>query len=321
MGQSPSKISTHGRGESTLSECLAGILCGNRSAVDEFSQQEEEEHYYPHALIFQGTDPKADKLSTRLFFRRPLTLNNLKLFKHRPSSLVGAVWRYIEPTGPNLSDIQKEAIMRWKEIDILNSTNPYQLSPIENVLEKYFHIFDDLFFRGALKNHVILIISTTCAATIPGCKGHTSEDSNVVFQRAKNGQLQCRFNPISTITIYINEKLEPMSGKVLKGLFGVLVHEMCHAFFYIYGCVGNCCRDGSLDLGTRGHGIMFQEITFNIQIMAASESVLGCNLNMGRYFSLLQELRDKQGWKEQMDVSRWGFDEKKLINDLVKINT
>ncbi|KAJ8067831.1 hypothetical protein OCU04_003425 [Sclerotinia nivalis] len=319
MGQAPSKISTHVRRESAVSESLAEILCGNRSALDEFSQQEE--HYYPHALILQGPDPKANKLSTRLFFRRPLTLNNLKLFKHRPASLVGAAWRYIEPTGPHLSDIQKEAIMRWKEIDILNSINPYQLSPIQKVLEKYFHIFDDLFFGGTLEKHVILITSKTCAATIPGCKGNTSEDSNIVFKRAKNDQLQCRFNPMSTITIYIDEELEPISGKVLKGIFGVLVHEMCHAFFHIYGCVGKCCNDGSLDLGTRGHGIMFQEITFNIQTMAASKSVLGFNLNMGRYFSLLHELRDRPGWKEQMDVSRWGFDEKKLINDLVKINT
>ncbi|KAF7877431.1 hypothetical protein EAF04_001108 [Stromatinia cepivora] len=320
MGQTPSKISSRVRRESAVSEGLAEILCGNRSALDEFSQQEEEQ-YYPHALILQQPDPKADKLSTRLFFRRPLTLNNLKLFKHRPASLVGAVWRYIEPTGPHLSDIQKEAIMRWKEVDILNFTNPYQLSPIEKVLEKYFHIFDDLFFRGTLEKHVILVTSHSPAATIAGCKGHTSEDSNTVFKRAKNGQLQCRFNPVSTITIYIDEELEPISGKVLKGLFGVLVHEMCHAFFHIYGCVGQCCNEGSLTLGTRGHGVMFQEITFDIQTMAASKSVLGFNLNMGRYFSLLQELRDKPGWKEQMDVSRWGFNEKNLINDLVKINT
>ncbi|EMR82601.1 hypothetical protein BcDW1_8789 [Botrytis cinerea BcDW1] len=122
---------------------------------------------------------------------------------------------------------------------------------------------------------------------------------------------------MSTITIFVGPEVEPLNGERLKKLFGILVHEMCHAFFHIYSCVGRCCNHGSLEqLGTQRHGVMFQELAFDIQLMAEKKDILGFNLNMGRYYSLLHELCDKPDWKGQIDVSRWGFDEGKLIRDI-----
>lgn len=316
MGQSHSKQSNQVGRDSAVSESPNENLPESRTVLDQFTQEEDD--YCPHTFSVRLPDPKSGKLCARLRFRRPLTEDRLKLFKHRPASLVGAVRVYLDRPDPKLSDIQKEAIRKWNEIDILNIANQFHLVPVQKILEKYFQIFDDLFFGGKLEHHVVLVISRSQFPRLPGCKGHTSEESDPVYKRSRNDVIQCRFYPRSTITIFVSEEHEPISGEAFKKLFGILVHEMCHAFFHIYKCVGRCCNSGSLEqLGTHGHGVMFQEMAFNIRMFAQSKTILGFKLDLGRYCSLLHELHDKPDWKEQMKVSRWGFDEEKLMNDLV----
>ncbi|TEY73108.1 hypothetical protein BOTCAL_0083g00210 [Botryotinia calthae] len=314
MGQIPSKIS-NGIGRRTdVTGCDGEVLRKSRPALEQFAQ-DRDANYFPHSLSVRRANPQLGYLSGRLFFRRPLTLNRLKVFKHRPTSLVGAVWKHINPDS-QLSPLQKEAIEKWKVIDILNTPNQLRLVSTKTILEKYFHIFDDLFFRGTMTEYVTLATSLP-GNTLPGCQGHTSQESKAVYRRGRKDVIQCRFRPMSTITIFLGPEVEPLNGKRLKKLFGILVHEMCHAFFHIYSCVGRCCNHGSLEqLGTQRHGVMFQELAFDIQLMAEKKDILGFNLNMGRYYSLLHELCDKPDWKGQIDVSRWGFDEEKLIRDI-----
>ncbi|KAF5868344.1 uncharacterized protein Bfra_007542 [Botrytis fragariae] len=319
MGQIPSKIS-NGIGRPTyVKGCDAELLRQSRSAIEEFAQERDDNHF-PHSLIVRKANPQRDYLLGRLLFRRPLTLNRLKVFKHRPVSLVGAVWKYINPNS-KLSPLQEDAVEKWKVIDILHTPNQLRLVSTKIILEKYFHIFDDLFFRGTLNEYVTLITSLP-GDSLPGCQGHTSQESKAVYRRGKKDVIECRFRPRSTITIFVGPEVEPLNGEKLKKLFGILVHEMCHAFFHIYSCVGRCCNHGSLEqLGTRRHGVMFQELAFYIQLMAENKDILGFNLNMGRYHSLLHELCDKPDWKGQIDVTRWRFDEEKLTRDLICFNT
>ncbi|KAF7956254.1 hypothetical protein EAE96_005174 [Botrytis aclada] len=319
MGQVPSKLS-NGVGRPTyVTGCDAQLLRESRSAIEQFAH-DRDENYFPHSLVVRKANPQLGYLSGRLFFRRPLTLNRLKVFKHRPASLVDAVWRHINPDSKP-SRLQIEAIENWKVIDILNTPNQFSLVSTKTILEKYFHIFDGLFFRGTLNEYVTLITSSSGNAP-PGCQGHTSQESKAIYRRGKKDVIECRFRPRSTITIFVGPEVEPLNGEKLKKLFGILVHEMCHAFFHIYSCVGRCCNHGSLEqLGTRGHGVMFQELTFYIQLMSEHYDILGFNLNMGRYHSLLHELCDKPDWEGQVDVSRWRFDKEKLIRDLICFNT
>ncbi|TGO83569.1 hypothetical protein BPOR_0625g00020 [Botrytis porri] len=311
---------TNGIGRPThVTGCDAELLRQSRSAIEQFAQ-DRDENYFPHSLIVRKANPQLGYLSGRLFFRRRLTLNRLKVFKHRPASLVGAVWKHINPDS-KLSPLQEEAVEKWKVIDILHTPNQLRLVSTKIILEKYFHIFDDLFFRGTLNEYVTLITSLP-GNNLPGCQGHTSQESKAVYSRGKKDVIKCRFRPRSTITIFVGPEMEPLNGEKLKKLFGILVHEMCHAFFHIYSCVGRCCNHGSLEqLGTRGHGVMFQELAFIIQLMAEKKDILGFNLNMGRYHSLLHELCDKPDWKGQIDVARWRFNEAKLTRDLISFST
>ncbi|TGO36298.1 hypothetical protein BHYA_0129g00190 [Botrytis hyacinthi] len=319
MGQIPSKIS-NGIGRPTyVTGCDAELLRQSRSAIEQFAQ-DRDENYFPHSFIVQKANPRLGYLSGRLFFRRPLNLDRLNVFKHRPASLVGAVWKHINPDS-KLTPLQEEAIEKWKVIDILSTPNQLHLVSTKIILQKYFHIFDDLFFRSTLNEYVTLITALP-GNNLLGCQGHTSQESKAIYRRGKKDIIECRFRPRSTITIFLGLEFEPINGEKLKKLFGILVHEMCHAFFHIYSCVGRCCNHGSLEqLGTRGHGVMFQELAFNIQLMAENKDVLGLNLNMGRYHSILHELCDKPDWKGQIDVSSWRFDEEKLTRDLIGFNT
>ncbi|KAI9642642.1 hypothetical protein NHQ30_009447 [Ciborinia camelliae] len=321
MGQAPSnpssQVERESRGSVTVDESLRQGRPDQHSLEEGELREEEEPVYYPHASNFQQSDPKSRQVPTEPRSCRRLTLGRLKYFGHRPARLVLAVRRYIQPRKSKLTNVQEEAIRKWGEIDILNYRDQFQHVPIQQLLEKYFHIFDDLFFQGTLENHVRIFASET-PVSIAGCQGHTSHDSDTHTQVKRGATVNCIF-PKSTITLYARE--EPNFGEMMEHSFGTLVHEMCHAFFYIYGCIGKCCDNGSLELGKGGHGLMFQEMAYDIETMAASKSVLGFDLDLGRYYSLLHEIHHVPNWKDQMDVSRWGFDEEKLTNDLIIFNT
>lgn len=313
MGQTHSRPSTPVKWEPGASENLAGTLQRSQILPDQLAYLEGEPVYHPHTSNTKNVDSMFRKIATKAFFCRPpggpLTLRHVKFLNHQPAHLALAIRRYIQPQESQLTNIQKTAIKKWNKLDILNCTDQSRFVPTQDILEKYFHIFDNLFFGGTLEKNVTIV---------------ASEVSNM---EAGNRGIACQhydmthncYIPQSTITIYDHQ--DPNLRDRIEVIMSTLIHEMCHAFFQVYGCVSNCCDNGSLELGPRGHGIMFQEMAYDIERMAASKRVLGFDLDLGRYISLLTEISDKADWKEQMNVSRWGFDEEKMANDLIICKT
>ncbi|QSZ32321.1 hypothetical protein DSL72_001895 [Monilinia vaccinii-corymbosi] len=306
MGQTFSSSSTPVEKECDALEGLFEKLRQSQSLPGRLFYLEEPARYAPHASNFQDIDPKYRHIP-KPSLGRPLTLRRARFFKHRPADLVLAVRSYIQPRDLRLTDMQNEAIRKWNEIDIMNCTDQFLSVLTKAILEKYFHIFDDLFFGGTLGEKVTIVASAT-PNDDAGLRGIARQD----FDSTHN----C-YVPKSTITIYDHQ--DPIFGKRMRFFFNTLVHEMCHAFFQVYRCVGSCCdNDSLLELGPTGHGIMFQELAYDIERMAARKSVLGFKLNLGRYFNLLRDIWDEADWKDRMDVSRWGFDEQKIAKDLNK---
>lgn len=73
---------------------------------------------------------------------------------------------------------------------------------------------------------------------------------------------------------------------------GVVLHEMCHAYFFLYG---HPSQRQSVELvGPKGHGRCWYDVASAVE--STSNQVLGMPLNLYCQRDLDRELRGNRGW-------------------------
>ncbi|KAK4626476.1 hypothetical protein CLAFUW4_04176 [Fulvia fulva] len=131
--------------------------------------------------------------------------------------------------------------------------------PSIDSMEELFEIFDDLFFASSLRD-------------------------NYIF-RWMNGGRHCAgltFTPPGSpmTTIAVNWFLVRWgSFGTIECIVSVLLHEMCHAYMLVWGCMGKksgcsrwACQKGSeryvKEIGMGGHGDAWQRLALTVELLA-----------------------------------------------------
>jgi hypothetical protein len=106
-----------------------------------------------------------------------------------------------------------------------------------SVLAHYFNLFDQLFFFGSLRPLCEVSISRTEAKDTYSngarCEGFCADGSLMGFKF---------WGKQREIVLYSREREGLSRSRRLECYLGVLLHEMLHAFFDLWGCENETCR-------------------------------------------------------------------------------
>ncbi|KAF8859175.1 hypothetical protein BDZ45DRAFT_742628 [Acephala macrosclerotiorum] len=186
------------------------------------------------------------------------TLHSLHVNGHSPVDLVSRVTSAAQFTN-GMSPIQESGIERVAQLTSPSSVN----LTAEHLVEKFFHLFDDLFFERSLRYGVAVKIEHDSFSTNTCCKG-----------LAHGGKL----------SVMISD-----SASVLKdGTLGRLLHDMIHAYLWRYG--HRAFTQANLfehAWGFSGHGTAWQDIAATLETFMKEH---GLPVDLGRNEALTLEL-------------------------------
>ena len=174
------------------------------------------------------------------------------LHRHNAAELTRILIQNSKLRGNNLSPREKEAFAAFFKSEILDIRKDTEHSRAE-VVEAYFHFFDDLFFFGSLRHRVELRLNYRKSGGGVDLAGRTRD-------RSKDDRILGVFNGKSmdkavVLELYVRQE-ESRSRKVaLQEYRGTLLHEMIHAFLYCWACDYEECR-----VAWNGHGAICKKL-------------------------------------------------------------
>jgi hypothetical protein len=141
----------------------------------------------------------------------------------------------------------------------------------------FFEVFDDLFFFGSLRERVtfrIVPLTGNQQSTIPAL---TKPVRVIVTDGTTEMHIEIQITTINEV----NE------------LLGILLHEMCHAFFLIYSCNVDNCMNRFENCAKDGHGIAWQKVAAAIEKYARQKLSLQLDLTRLRSFAMAIVIADE----------------------------
>ena len=182
-------------------------------------------------------------------------LQELKDQARKPSSLELAT-KLADSINVMVKDYNRE--QRHVKLDLIRAHGKEDYGhvsewPKQRDLEKYFEIFNELFFFGSLKDSVALILTVhPINMRSHGMTSGPDEDS------------KCK------VQVWDRKSYIPDFETRRRGFLTTLLHELAHAVLKIYACRCSTCTEN------RGHGLGWQKIA------QALEDVINCGtLPMG----------------------------------------
>lgn len=211
--------------------------------------------------------PESIRVPDKDFHLRPLTeTSRISLYSHAPEQIAEFIRSVLPKSFIPLTGEQQVAITIYNWMRSQHDVNPEDT----NLLLEYFHVFDQLFFRGALRGLCFIQLlpfdpdskgqEVLGDFTSHRCSGFNDRD----FDRAFEGRIR--------IGNLKNDKDFSNGEARLHQHLGTLLHEALHAIFEIYCCFScsNCKRHDIETLGELGHGKQWQETAELIEESTAS---------------------------------------------------
>jgi hypothetical protein len=198
--------------------------------------------------------------------------------QHKLEDLARLIVSNSQLRGPRLTSLQKSALKDFRRVKIVpagTSTN--------EIAKIYMPIFDRLFFLGTLQGHVSISPSGQFSNT---CYGYTDDISQDQAQ------------------IVVHTLFEDGETRVLKHIATIL-HEMIHAFLFVYMHPQYLESPNFHGDGYTGHGESWQDIAYALDKATSDPGLLNMKLQMGRDTALKGEMRKTS---ERIDPARWGLD-------------
>jgi hypothetical protein len=170
---------------------------------------------------------------------RPPTLY---LYSHTPEQVAEAIEYFLPKSTDTMIQKQLEAMRTYERMRRRPVANPESA----NLLLQYLHIFDRLFFRGALKGLCCIEI----VKELPGAVGDFTSHKNMEFNdfhRVFEGRI--RILDLTNDPLYLDAKDR------LQSYVETILHEALHGMFELYSCwkCGNCKSNFRNALGRFGH--------------------------------------------------------------------
>jgi hypothetical protein len=227
----------------------------------------------------------------------------LRQGRHSVVNLADLIISFSEHRGPNLSELQENALQSFRKEKIYDLRDHIRI-PIEEVILTYFVLFDDLFFFGSL--------SDRCDLAMDREESVNSGRRGLMIGREVNvkkkifGMVEKTVGEKSCI-IVLNSHREEFPGRYekLKGYVETLLHEMCHAFFELWGCPQSECVGGYDKLGKTRHGRLWQDVALALEHAVRDRQFLNLDLCLNRVTSLALELVTMDEIVHREDLERW----------------
>jgi hypothetical protein len=233
-----------------------------------------------------------------------LPTNQLKLSRHSPLDLAERVKEWSGRRDHNLNPRQRATMGHYRTAQIFSTRNTGNYKE-EDILEAYFKLVDDLFFGGTLAAYCKLNLIPTPRFENGGhhkmgdCQKNTTEDFFGYIEKT-----------CCIIRIWTRHDIADHRARRLAQL-GTMIHEMIHAYFQIYSCENQVCRDKLEHLGKTGHGFAWQDAAYAIVIAANNMKYLNLPIELSRCSSMVSELRAFNVMKS-IDLGRWGMDDRDI---------
>ena len=90
-------------------------------------------------------------------------------------------------------------------------------------------------------------------------------------------------------------------------MLGTLLHEMIHAFMFLYCCSSSKCHFDAESLGHTWHAAAWQDAAYAIEKACNDADFLGLDVDLDRMWHLTFEMK-ATGMQPPRNVGRWGFD-------------
>jgi len=130
--------------------------------------------------------------------------------------------------GNQMTPIQATAFKRYRSKAIFSIRSNVKEVSDQKILNAYFDLFDSLFFFGSMKGK--------CKARISSKGTKESGRNGVAIKDDMGGGIM---GTVVEIVIYSRD-VSGRSERLLKYL-GTLLHEMIHAFYYLWACQRREC--------------------------------------------------------------------------------
>ncbi|KAE9375788.1 hypothetical protein N431DRAFT_463852 [Stipitochalara longipes BDJ] len=196
----------------------------------------------------------------------------------------------------NLSSYQKielDSFHRDAIFDLRNNITGY---PRSDVLKAYFYLFDELFFCRSLGDHCDLRFS-------------------VVEPRTDGAELTGRTESLgkgrNRLTIYLRRSEERTRWEAMSRYVGTLLHEMIHVFMFCWACDHGRCAD-AIEEDDRGHGLVWQDVTYALELAANDRRLLDLNISLERAEMLALEVHRTRKWPAVSQLAGWSISQTEL---------
>jgi hypothetical protein len=173
------------------------------------------------------------------------------LHRHSAAELTRILVQNSKRRGNNLSPRQKKAFAAFFNSELLDIRKDTEHSRHE-VVEAYFHFFDDLFFFGSLRHRVELRIADRTSGGVVGLAGGTRglyKDDQIL------GMFDGRLKKAAVLSLFLRQEESRSRKQALQEYRGTLLHEMIHAFLICWACDYEECR-----VAWSGHGAICKKL-------------------------------------------------------------
>lgn len=194
------------------------------------------------------------------------TAKNLHIRSHTPSQLVLRVIAAIE-LDPGMNHVQASGLQRFSKL--LDRCPENSMTEEEDLVCRFFNLFDALFFERNLRYVVTTKIKHVTSPTHTCCKGVVCGGRLVVM-------------------------VEKLSANWKSAMLGRLLHDMIHVYLWRYGKT-SFVNNGLFEKGWgfSGHGTPWQDIAILLDQFLGSNGLL---IPLGRVETLRLELESFGDW-------------------------
>jgi len=214
---------------------------------------------YPVLFLFSINLPftyAASNVALEAYSNPPLDLFDIiKQFSLNPASKVPA-------------DIENRlGVLEWEWSQLGNETTTGKIevgdAKVLDILSEYYYIFDEMLFFGQVASFCTLQMASEERAGAFAWTNVYRPSPEVKDPRSIFGRETCTINLKDIAAVYSERPRDAQ----LQHYQEILVHEMIHAYLYLYSCDSSCaeCTHGSEIYGGDGHGFYFQKIAQHIR--------------------------------------------------------
>lgn len=223
---------------------------------------------------------------------------------HHPNQLFQALKKYLEINSevlvpreeksrwvnPALSDKQRTAISDYSQLVSRrffrrsSKNRPPLMTTIKATLEEYFDALDAAIFFGSLRDQRTIIFVEKIDGAVEG--GEILGECH--WSRSGFGEDSTRkFACLIEVSATHGSSHQKDADAHLFDCVASLLHEMLHAYFFIYTCrcAEGCDRAYNTLIGPQGHQQAWQQAALLIE--DSTERLLGRRIDMNRFTSLL----------------------------------